>query len=225
MQLFLRHEAFKDARKEYSQHGPDETIQEVSEHSGVSHSFIGRAEKDDEGSLGCNDVAALARYYGVTADFLLGLDKSPYRAHDLAAACNASGLSLSIMQNIRKSHEELSPEAFSVLEYILGSADLSSFLVNIAYCVKKIREGMGFAKEVASSPDVTFRVKGEPASHEKLLSSTQRAIENERFRLEYSWIEFLKGLCDVDAARSAVGKLSRKEAEVLRRGIIDGQAE
>ena len=215
MELFLRHEAFKDARQYYNQFG-DQTMTEVEAGSGVSHSFIGRAEseKKDSAPLDSNNVAALAKYYGVTTDFLLGLDKSPYRDHYLAADCNKSGLSLKALENIRKTKDELKPEAFSILEFILSSPDLSTFLSGIAYSIYKLKEAVAFSDEVSSSPDADYVLDGNVVPHKDLLVLTQRNMENERFRLEYGWIEFLKPFYDIDAARSIIHNHIVSESDV-----------
>lgn len=64
-------ERFKDARTVHNQHGK-ETTGSVEEATGVSKSTISEIENDNR-DPGARIVSALARHYGVSSDYLLGL--------------------------------------------------------------------------------------------------------------------------------------------------------
>lgn len=64
-------ERFKDARTEHNQNGK-ETTGAVAEATGVSKSTLSEIENDSR-SPGAKIISDLARHYGVSADYLLGL--------------------------------------------------------------------------------------------------------------------------------------------------------
>lgn len=64
-------ERFKDARTVHNQHGK-ETTGAVAEATGVSKSTLSEIESDSR-VPGAKIISALARHYGVSADYLLGL--------------------------------------------------------------------------------------------------------------------------------------------------------
>lgn len=77
MCTLTRGERFKDARTVHNQHG-SQSMNDVYEATGVSASMIKELEDDEKTrSVGYEKVAILAKHYGVSADFLLGLTKDP----------------------------------------------------------------------------------------------------------------------------------------------------
>lgn len=79
MYTLSRGERFKDARRVHNQHGT-QTMQQVCLATGVSKRALSDLE-NDESTTGVSylSVIALARHYGVTTDWLLGLEASPRR--------------------------------------------------------------------------------------------------------------------------------------------------
>ena len=73
MHTLTRGERFKDARKVYNRNG-SQSMEQVRQATGVSKCAL-TALEDDESTTGVSylSVAALARHYGVSADWLLGL--------------------------------------------------------------------------------------------------------------------------------------------------------
>jgi len=70
-------EKLKDLRNE---HNSKQTLSEVYEATGISMSTLHRMESDDEARFGYQDVLLLAKYYGVSTDYLFGLtDNRFYR--------------------------------------------------------------------------------------------------------------------------------------------------
>lgn len=68
-----RAERFKDARTVHNKHG-SQTINEVAEQTGIAKSMISALENDEiDRDVGYQNIAKLAKHYGVTSDFLLGL--------------------------------------------------------------------------------------------------------------------------------------------------------
>lgn len=87
-----RGERFADARTVYNQHG-SQSLSEVYKATGVAASLIKDLEDDQkERSVGYDKIAALAKHYGVSSDYLLGLSTYPTTNKDLEFLCNHTGL-------------------------------------------------------------------------------------------------------------------------------------
>jgi hypothetical protein len=135
--LLTRGERFQDARKALPA-GKD-TIYSVSAATGVSGSLI-QALEDDENirDVGYSKVTALAKYYGVSADYLLGLDEYPHKqfGNSTARDMGLSEKAVSVLCALNKrndekvvaklldtintliEHQDEHHEATAVLEYI-----------------------------------------------------------------------------------------------------------
>lgn len=126
---YTPHERFNDARMQYNVNGK-ETMAQVAQATGVPQSVISDLEKDPNKDadhatkprkVAYQTVAALAKHYGVSADYLLGLSDDPHRT---PSAVDQLGLS---------------PRAIDVLEsyhthtlYNIGASDFCrvvSFLI------------------------------------------------------------------------------------------------
>lgn len=77
MAILTRGERFKDARTVHNQHGK-QTMKIVEQATGVSASLIKDLEDNNSTrSVGYDKVAALAKHYGVSSDWLLSLTDDP----------------------------------------------------------------------------------------------------------------------------------------------------
>lgn len=77
MSILTRGERFKDARTVYNQN-KKQTMKAVETATGISASLIKDLEDDKSTrSVGYDKVAALAKHYGVSSDFLLNLSDDP----------------------------------------------------------------------------------------------------------------------------------------------------
>lgn len=94
-------ERFRDARIVHNIHGK-QTMDAVSAATGVSKNMISRLETDPykdtdkpkaEAGVNWQAVALLAKYYGVSADYLLGLAEEVTPDQSLQAVCQFTGLS------------------------------------------------------------------------------------------------------------------------------------
>lgn len=88
-------------------------------------------------------IVAVARYFGVSADYLLGLSPYPTNDSNLEATCKYTGLSMKSVKKIcalNKYADDMAPTdndedadfavgVFSALDEMLSSSSLSSFLV------------------------------------------------------------------------------------------------
>ena len=98
MATLKRHERFQDARLVHNQHNK-QTMDEVSTATGISKSLIQALEDEDQArSVGYDKVATLAKHYGVSSDYLLGLTPNPTTDTNLSAVCEYTGLSQGSVQ-------------------------------------------------------------------------------------------------------------------------------
>lgn len=119
MPTLTRGERFKDARVEHNKNG-SQTMAEVSTATGVSASLIKELEDDDsERDFGYKKIVALAKHYGVSANWLLGLTDD----HKIQpCATDELTLSESAIEAIRFYAED-SGDALRGLDYLLNSFD------------------------------------------------------------------------------------------------------
>ena len=100
MYNLTRGERFKDARTVHNKNG-SQSMGEVAKATGVYASTITDLENDDTvRSVGYDKIATLARHYGVSADYLLGLSPNPTTDKDVDAICNYTGLSDTAIENL-----------------------------------------------------------------------------------------------------------------------------
>lgn len=101
MYNLTRGERFKDARTVHNQYG-SQSMDEVYAATGVSASMIKDLEDDQKGrSVGYDKIAALAKHYGVSSDYLLGLSPYPTTNKDLEFVCNYTGLNEKSVKYLR----------------------------------------------------------------------------------------------------------------------------
>lgn len=102
-----RGERFEDARKVHNKHGK-QTMDEVSAATGVGKSVIQSLEDNDNTrSVGYDKVVNLAKHYGVTTDFLLGLSDDPSPAHSAVDELGLSGDAINWLVELKSEHGSL----------------------------------------------------------------------------------------------------------------------
>lgn len=98
---------FKLARTEHNQHG-FQSVKTVAHVTGISKNMIDDLESEVGGKRGVSyiKVAELAKHYGVSSDYLLGLSKSPSTDPNIRAIKKYTGLqdgSIKMLHNISQS--------------------------------------------------------------------------------------------------------------------------
>lgn len=102
-----RGERFQDARSVYNQHGP-ETIKMVAAETGLSPSLISDLENDDKKrEVSYTKIATLAKHYGVSADYLLGLEEYHSSDPDIKNMVKYLGLSEDSLTNIHTHSQDV----------------------------------------------------------------------------------------------------------------------
>ena len=110
--------------------------------AGISASVYNRIEKGG-GTPDADSIIKLARYYGVSSDYLLGLSDTPAVDHSLAAVCDTTGLSLKAVQRLCSgpamciNEKNVDPAAMTVNRFL----EDASFRFNTfaAYMLKAVK--------------------------------------------------------------------------------------
>ena len=116
----MKENLFKVARTRFNQHGK-QSVKTVSEQTGINRTLIDELEVNDgrkPRNVGYLTVTQLAKHYGVSADYLLGLSPNPTNDADIQTTIKTTGLS-------QKAVEYLQQTAHTVPAY---SLILSQFL-------------------------------------------------------------------------------------------------
>lgn len=121
MHKLTRGERFKGARLDYNQHGK-QTMDEVTIATGISKSMIQSLEDDEsQRSVGYDKVAILAKHYGVSADWLLGLSED---YHKEPCAADQIGLSADVIHAILDADNETREGLNIFLSYVINRSTL-----------------------------------------------------------------------------------------------------
>lgn len=117
-------ERFKDARTVYNQHG-SQSMDEVYKATGVSASMIKDLEDDEKSrSVGYEKVAILAKHYGVSSDFLLGLTDIPSKNYDVRRLAEMTGLTQDAIVAILRAKCSIESIQLIPLSYLLSNGFL-----------------------------------------------------------------------------------------------------
>ena len=108
------------------------TLEQLSEQTGLSRSALGNYETKDGAELSPNAVVTLAKFYGVSADYLLGLTENRVHSDTDIAQLHLSDDAVGILKNNRLNTRLLS-------ELICHPAFLR-LLTDIEVCVDRIAD-------------------------------------------------------------------------------------
>lgn len=150
--VLTRGERFKDARILYNRNG-NQTMAEVSKATGVASSCITALENDDlQRSVGYEKIAALAKHYGVSVDWLIGL-------HDIRSAdlntqeiCKITGLSseaVTFLQYLQTSGSGTEKLILDLLNRVLSDPQRPALFSNMEQYIK--------ADSAAGADTITMR--------------------------------------------------------------------
>ena len=200
-----RGERFKDARLEHNQHRK-QTMDDVQKATGVSKGLLSQIENDTAGAIGSDKVAALARQYGVTADYLLGLSDNPTTDENLKTAIKVTGLSQraieglqemdSFTASVRRHIEEAEgkeldePDCFDMLDQMLAKKQGYDFFQQLA----SVQHFVSLASmEIRSSSEM------ELGERHELLSDAALAIKRELYWLTEAARALAQEVCGADS--------------------------
>lgn len=145
-----RGERFKDARTVYNTHGK-QTMQEVSAATGVAASCIKDLEDDAIGrSVGYDKVASLARHYGVSADWLMGLSEIRTSDPAIRAICDYTGLTDAAVDILHQLRIPSFHESREAVNSLLGWEHLPEFLFALHRIRRSKNEVLSSFKQIDS---------------------------------------------------------------------------
>lgn len=129
-----RGERFKDARTVHNQNG-NQSMDEVYTATGVAASMIKDLEDDDKNrSVGYEKIAALAKHYGVSSDYLLGLSPNPTTNKDIDAVCKFTGLTEKNIIYLNEHHIDSTKSIERVGTYSQTTLALVNDLISLCQC-------------------------------------------------------------------------------------------
>ena len=122
-----RAERFESARTEFNIHG-SQSIAEVAKATGIQASMISDLENNDKTrGVSYEAVAALAKHYGVFADYLIGLSAVPSRQADVQAIEKYTGLSMLAVERLSSSSTAF-PQEREYLDRLLSAASFPALM-------------------------------------------------------------------------------------------------
>ena len=156
-----RGERFKDARLDLNKNGK-QSMKTVADATGIAASLLKDLEDDDNNrSVGYDKIAVLAKHYGVSSDWLLGItdDSSPR-----SSAVDDLGLSTKSVQKIIQLKNS-NPDRLAVLNGIIEDSLLSELLVDICQITNAVAaEKVYLEKLQKTGKKVPFQYLGEAGS-------------------------------------------------------------
>lgn len=159
MATLTRGERFKDARTEFNRNGK-QTLREVEQATGVNKAKIQALEDDENNrSVGYEDVATLAKHYGVTADFLLGLTDDP-AIH--SRTLDELGLSAMAAREICFSRKvdigAIGVDCMPTLNAMLESGRFHALVMDMHFLIRAAEARSIYRREWASMPEGKFHM-------------------------------------------------------------------
>lgn len=119
---------FKLARTDFNKNGP-QSVKKVSDETGITRSLIDDLETDVGKHRGVSYliVGKLADYYGVSADYLLGLSDTPSKDASIQSVNRITGLDEAAILSIKYIREH-NPEYINVLSSLLHDGNIEYLL-------------------------------------------------------------------------------------------------
>lgn len=177
MTKLARHERFKDARVSYNQHGT-QSIKEVSTATEIKQSLISDLENENKDrGVSYTVVATLARYYGVSSDWLLGLSEDYHIGRQDAGRLGISGDNIANII-LYRDHPDLQHLAPDYME-------LANFFLELAFNPDIFLDFFKLKQTIALNPTVQIKdsLKGFPLPDNPLFTSPdlERMIFKNKF--------------------------------------------
>ena len=199
-------ERFMKARTIYNKNG-NQNKKEAAAGAGVTESILSNIENDDiDRDVGCSHVIALANYYGVTTDYLLGLSNAPTNDESVISAVSYTGLSVETVNKLKGITKAPSRKYF--LEALIEDDEILKYLANYvcAYVPYEVQHSdykyIPLKVPLRSGyRDMAFAavIRALPLFAEKYEANNNDALDD-------LMIEYLRNCADVEQAKQKVNE-------------------
>ena len=108
------------------------TLEELAEQTGLSKSALGNYEKDGSTEISPYAMVTLAKFYGVSTDYLLGLTENKNHSNTALAELHLSDSAVDVLRGGRLNARLLSE--------IICHPDFRRFLIDMEICVDRIAD-------------------------------------------------------------------------------------
>lgn len=169
------------------------TLAEVAERTGIPLSTLGHLEKDEDMRVGYQDVAVLARFYNVSADYLFGLTDNRLHRNVAIDDISLSDGAIDVLKN-KKANNRLISEllAHSDFPYLISAMEV--------YIDGKISAQTGNMNAVFKFAEQTLRENVNAQDNDEIMAFLREAVidENEylRYRIAERFNNIMKSLFD-----------------------------
>ena len=191
------------------------TLTVLSEATGIPTATLQRLEANDDHHASYTDVAALATFYGVSADYLFGQTDNRQHRNVEIDALRLSDAAIEVLKggqlNRRLLSELISHEDFSAL---LGAVEI--------YIDRKVVPQMKTLNQMYQLAEEKIKEQGITKDGDEILSLLQQAVVNEdeylRFRISERFNELMKKLFDAHK-KDALPDADQDTLKEIREGL------
>ena len=169
------------------------TLTALSEATGIPTATLQRLEANDEHHAAYTDVAALAKLYNVSADYLFGLTDNRQHRNVAIDALHISDAAIDVLIGSKINRRLLSE--------IIAHADFPALLSAIEiYVDRKVMPQINAVNQMYQLAEETIKAQGIAQDGDEVLALLQQTVVNEdeylRFRISERFNELIKKLFD-----------------------------
>jgi transcriptional regulator with XRE-family HTH domain len=181
-------EKLKDLRVERNM-----TLSDLAGATGIPLSTLQRTEGQDDVRVGYQDIAALAKFYGVSADYLFGLTDNRQHRHIEIDALRLSDGAIEILKS-ETLNNRLVSELIAHPDFprLMSAAEV--------YIDRKVLPQMNTMNAMYKAAESAIKEKFEVADNDEIISLLQEAIVDEdeylRYRISERFNALMKSLFD-----------------------------
>lgn len=197
---------FRDARTQYNQHGEQTTLS-VSKATGITHSLLEDLEHSDR-NVGYKTIAVLAKYYGVSCDYLMGLTDSPKMSEEVKTVESNFGLSHKAASELVTLHGNYQRRV-DALSAIMEQDEFRGFLDAIDFCARFGEWPTYFEQSLKNHDELPKSEEGKTTTEEILVRKDRAAYRTAAIYEP----QYLIGKIAERLIRASEKKAKRREAE------------